>query len=222
MNWHAVRAIYLFEMARTKRTLLQSVLAPVITTSLYFVVFGAAIGARIPEVDGLRVLGEPDEVAEGVPEHRPCDHTRDHGARGDRRATGVAPPLTPPRKPRRFSPAGHTHQPLSTAPGFMMPRGSSAALIARITPRSTSGRRASARAIFERPNPCSAAKLPPMSLASRARGPQSERLQGSISRRFGLKRWPASGCHGPWTRNPYRWPTPATASARSASWRPWR
>ncbi len=38
MNWHAVRAIYLFEMARTKRTLLQSVLAPVITASLYFVV----------------------------------------------------------------------------------------------------------------------------------------------------------------------------------------
>ena len=53
MNWHAVRAIYLFEMARTKRTLLQSVLAPVITTSLYFVVFGAAIGARIPEVEGV-------------------------------------------------------------------------------------------------------------------------------------------------------------------------
>ena len=53
MNWHAVRAIYFFEMARTKRTLLQSVLAPVITTSLYFVVFGAAIGARIPEVEGV-------------------------------------------------------------------------------------------------------------------------------------------------------------------------
>ena len=53
MNWHAVRAIYFFEMARTKRTLLQSVLAPVITTSLYFVVFGSAIGARIPEVDGI-------------------------------------------------------------------------------------------------------------------------------------------------------------------------
>ncbi|KIN91100.1 ABC transporter permease [Thauera sp. SWB20] len=53
MNWHAVRAIYLFEVARTKRTLLQSVLAPVITTSLYFVVFGSAIGARIPEIEGV-------------------------------------------------------------------------------------------------------------------------------------------------------------------------
>mgnify|MGYP000970642064 CR=1 FL=1 len=52
MNLHAVRAIYLFEMARTRRTLLQSVLAPVISTSLYFVVFGSAIGARIPEVGG--------------------------------------------------------------------------------------------------------------------------------------------------------------------------
>ncbi|WP_068804175.1 ABC transporter permease [Thauera phenolivorans] len=53
MNLHAVRAIYLFEMARTRRTLLQSVLAPVISTSLYFVVFGSAIGARIPEVGGV-------------------------------------------------------------------------------------------------------------------------------------------------------------------------
>ena len=53
MNWHAVRSIYLFEMVRTRRTLLQSVLAPVITTTLYFVVFGSAIGARIPEVEGV-------------------------------------------------------------------------------------------------------------------------------------------------------------------------
>ena len=53
MNWHAVRSIYFFEMARTRRTLLQSVLAPVITTTLYFVVFGSAIGARIPEVEGV-------------------------------------------------------------------------------------------------------------------------------------------------------------------------
>lgn len=53
MNWYAVVAIYKFEMARTWRTLLQSVLAPVISTSLYFVVFGAAIGARIEEVDGI-------------------------------------------------------------------------------------------------------------------------------------------------------------------------
>lgn len=53
MNWHGIRAIYHFEMARTRRTLLQSIVAPVITTSLYFVVFGAAIGARIPEIDGV-------------------------------------------------------------------------------------------------------------------------------------------------------------------------
>ncbi|HJV59385.1 MAG TPA: ABC transporter permease [Albitalea sp.] len=50
MNIHAVRAIYRFEMARTGRTLLQSIVSPVISTSLYFVVFGAAIGARIPQV----------------------------------------------------------------------------------------------------------------------------------------------------------------------------
>ncbi len=53
MNWHAIRAIYFFEMARTRRTLLQSIVAPVISTALYFVVFGAAIGGRIQEVDGV-------------------------------------------------------------------------------------------------------------------------------------------------------------------------
>ncbi len=53
MNWHAVRAIYLFEMARTGRTLFQSIISPVISTSLYFVVFGAAIGSRITEIDGV-------------------------------------------------------------------------------------------------------------------------------------------------------------------------
>jgi ABC-2 type transport system permease protein len=53
MNWYAVRAIYLFEMARTGRTLLQSIATPVISTSLYFVVFGAAIGSRIQEIDGV-------------------------------------------------------------------------------------------------------------------------------------------------------------------------
>lgn len=53
MNLHAIRAIYLFEMARTWRTLLQSIVSPVISTSLYFVVFGAAIGSRIPEIDGV-------------------------------------------------------------------------------------------------------------------------------------------------------------------------
>lgn len=53
MNWRAVRAIYLFEMARTWRTLLQSIVSPVLSTSLYFVVFGAAIGSRISEIDGV-------------------------------------------------------------------------------------------------------------------------------------------------------------------------
>jgi ABC-2 type transport system permease protein len=53
MNWHAVRAIYQFEMARTRRTLGQSILSPVISTSLYFVVFGAAIGSRITEIEGV-------------------------------------------------------------------------------------------------------------------------------------------------------------------------
>ena len=53
MNLHAVRAIYRFEMARTRRTLMQSIISPVISTSLYFVVFGAAIGSRIQEVGGI-------------------------------------------------------------------------------------------------------------------------------------------------------------------------
>jgi ABC-2 type transport system permease protein len=53
MNTHAVRAIYRFEMARTWRTLMQSIVSPVLSTSLYFIVFGAAIGSRIPEVGGV-------------------------------------------------------------------------------------------------------------------------------------------------------------------------
>ncbi|MDE2147095.1 MAG: ABC transporter permease [Burkholderiales bacterium] len=53
MNLPAVRAIYAFEMARTRRTLMQSVVSPVLSTSLYFVVFGAAIGSRIPQVGGV-------------------------------------------------------------------------------------------------------------------------------------------------------------------------
>ena len=54
MNLHAVRAIYMFEMSRTFRTLMQSIAAPVISTSLYFVVFGSAIGSRMTHVDGIR------------------------------------------------------------------------------------------------------------------------------------------------------------------------
>jgi ABC-2 type transport system permease protein len=53
MNLRAVWAIFAFEMARTRRTLLQSIVAPVLTTSLYFVVFGAAIGTRIAEIEGV-------------------------------------------------------------------------------------------------------------------------------------------------------------------------
>lgn len=53
MNLHAISAIYRFEMARARRTLTQSIISPVISTSLYFVVFGAAIGSRIPHVDGV-------------------------------------------------------------------------------------------------------------------------------------------------------------------------
>ena len=53
MNFHAMQAIYRFEMARTGRTLMQSVISPVISTSLYFIVFGAAIGSRIREIDGI-------------------------------------------------------------------------------------------------------------------------------------------------------------------------
>ena len=53
MNLYAIRAIYRFEMARAWRTLTQSIISPVISTSLYFVVFGAAIGSRIPEVEGV-------------------------------------------------------------------------------------------------------------------------------------------------------------------------
>lgn len=53
MNFEAIKSIYLFEMARTRRTLLQSVVSPVISTSLYFIVFGTAIGSRIQEVEGV-------------------------------------------------------------------------------------------------------------------------------------------------------------------------
>ena len=53
MNFYAVRAIYYYEMARMGRTLFQSIVSPVMSTSLYFVVFGAAIGSRITEIDGV-------------------------------------------------------------------------------------------------------------------------------------------------------------------------
>src|SRR4029077_7895718 len=53
MNIHAIRAIYRFEMARTFRTITQSIASPVISTSLYFVVFGAAIGSRMGEIGGV-------------------------------------------------------------------------------------------------------------------------------------------------------------------------
>jgi ABC-2 type transport system permease protein len=53
VNVHAIRAIYFFEMSRTFRTIFQSIATPVITTSLYFVVFGAAIGSRMVSIDGV-------------------------------------------------------------------------------------------------------------------------------------------------------------------------
>ena len=53
MNWHGLKAIYFHEMDRMRRTLFQSLLSPLISTSLYFVVFGSAIGSRITEIDGI-------------------------------------------------------------------------------------------------------------------------------------------------------------------------
>jgi ABC-2 type transport system permease protein len=53
MNLRAIQSIYMFEMARTGRTLFQSIVSPVVSTSLYFIVFGAAIGSRIQEIDGV-------------------------------------------------------------------------------------------------------------------------------------------------------------------------
>ena len=53
MNFHAIKTIFLFEMNRTFRTLVQSIISPVLTTSLYFIVFGSAIGSRIETIDGV-------------------------------------------------------------------------------------------------------------------------------------------------------------------------
>ena len=53
MNLYAIRAIYLFEMSRTFRTLLQSIISPVISTALYFIVFGSAIGSRMVAIEGV-------------------------------------------------------------------------------------------------------------------------------------------------------------------------
>jgi ABC-2 type transport system permease protein len=53
MNFHAIKAIYIFEMSRTWRTLMESIASPILTTSLYFIVFGAAIGSRMGDIDGI-------------------------------------------------------------------------------------------------------------------------------------------------------------------------
>jgi ABC-2 type transport system permease protein len=53
MNWRAIWSIYVFEMTRAGRTLIQSIVAPVISTALYFVVFGAAMGTRISQIEGV-------------------------------------------------------------------------------------------------------------------------------------------------------------------------
>ena len=58
MNWQGLKAIYLHEMDRMRRTLFQSIFSPILSTSIYFVVFGSAIGSRIEEIDG--VSGELD------------------------------------------------------------------------------------------------------------------------------------------------------------------
>lgn len=57
MNFEAIKSIYYYEMARTRRTLLQSVISPVLSTALYFIVFGAAVGSRMQEVDGIAYGG---------------------------------------------------------------------------------------------------------------------------------------------------------------------
>jgi len=57
MNWRAIAAIYRFEMARAGRTIIQSIVSPVISTSLYFIVFGAAIGSRMSEIEGVEYGG---------------------------------------------------------------------------------------------------------------------------------------------------------------------
>ena len=53
MNFYAIRAIYFHEMDRMRRTLFQSVLSPVLSTSLYFIVFGSVIGGMIPQIEGV-------------------------------------------------------------------------------------------------------------------------------------------------------------------------
>ena len=53
MNYFGIRAIYFHEMNRMKRTIFQSIVSPIISTSLYFIVFGSAIGSRISEIDGV-------------------------------------------------------------------------------------------------------------------------------------------------------------------------
>ena len=53
MNFYAIKAIYRYEMARMFRTVVQSIVAPVLSTSLYFVVFGSAIGSRVGDIDGV-------------------------------------------------------------------------------------------------------------------------------------------------------------------------
>ena len=76
MNIYGVLAIYRFEMARTKRTILQSVVSPVISTSLYFIVFGSAIGSQIREIDGVSygsfIVPGIDHVDAFDPKHLEC------------------------------------------------------------------------------------------------------------------------------------------------------
>ena len=87
MNYQAIKAIYIFEMSRMRRTLFQSIVAPVISTTLYFVVFGAAIGSRITEIDGDKVREVKNLFVEltGLPfgseVGQPCLHAAKFGMR---------------------------------------------------------------------------------------------------------------------------------------------
>ena len=92
MNSHAIRAIYRFEMARSFRTLVQSIASPVISTSLYFVVFGAAIGSRMAQIDGVSygafIVPGPDHAVAADREHlqRVVRHLHAEVGRHDLRA----------------------------------------------------------------------------------------------------------------------------------------
>ena len=93
MNLRAIWAIYYFEMARTARTLMQSVASPVLSTSLYFVVFGSAIGSVIPEIEGVSYGAF---IVQGLPL---IALAVDHGAAIVRSPESPQPPIGTDRRP---------------------------------------------------------------------------------------------------------------------------